>query len=120
MPAIFTDRFLHNLCKTAPHNDSVIDLTDGQLLRLFLERKDQAAFEALLLRHAAMVWGVCRRALRNTSDAEEAFQATFMVLARKAASIVPGEMVAGWLYGVARLAALKLNASLRKRRRRER
>jgi DNA-directed RNA polymerase specialized sigma24 family protein len=77
------------------------DLTDGQLLEYYLSRGDEAAFEALVRRHGPMVFGVCRRILRHHHDSEDAFQATFLVLARKAASIVPPEMVGNWLYGVA-------------------
>src|SRR5437588_4624306 len=75
--------------------------TDGQLLERFLSRRDEVAFEALVRRHVPMVFGVCRRILHNAHDAEDAFQATFLVLACKAASIVPREMVGNWLHGVA-------------------
>src|SRR5437764_221175 len=73
-------------------------MTDGELLRCFVEYRDDAAFAALVRRHAALVWGVCRRLLDH-HEAEDAFQATFLVLVRKAASILPREMVANWLYG---------------------
>src|SRR5262249_50424274 len=72
-------------------------LTDGQLLEDYLRRQDEAALAALVRRHGPMVWGVCRRVLRNYHDAEDAFQATFLVLVRKASSIVPRELVANWL-----------------------
>jgi hypothetical protein len=62
-------------------------LTDGQLLECFVTRRDEVAFEALVRRHGPMVLGLCRRLLRNPQDAEDAFQATFLVLVRKAASI---------------------------------
>src|SRR5437667_7465053 len=94
-------------------------LTDGQLLTLFIEGRDEGAFEALVRRHGPMIMGVCRRVLRNPHDAEDAFQATFLVLVRKAASVVPREMVANWLYGVARTTALRASAITVKRRLRE-
>ncbi len=96
------------------------DLTDGQLLESFVSCREPAALEALVRRHGPMVWGVCRRILRNHHDAEDAFQATFLVLVRKAASIVPREMVGNWLYGVAQQTALKARATTAKRRTRER
>src|SRR2546427_451931 len=95
-------------------------LTDGQLLESFVSHKDEAAFEALVRRHAPMVLGVCRRVLRNHHDAEDAFQATFLVLVRKADAIVPREMVANWLYGVAYRTALKARTMIAKQRVRER
>src|SRR5271168_1870662 len=96
-----------------------VDLTDGQLLECFVGRREKAALEALVRRHGPMVWGVCRRILHNHHDAEDAFQATFLVLVRKAASIVPREMVANWLYGVAHQTALKARATAAKRKVRE-
>src|SRR5580765_7082233 len=91
------------------------DLTDGQLLECFISRREEAAIEALVQRHGRMVWGVCRRVLRDHHDAEDAFQATFLVLVRKAASIVPKEMVGNWLYGVANQTALKAKATIARR-----
>ena len=64
-------------------------LSDGQLLDRFLACREEAIFAAIIDRHGPMVWGVCRRILRDHHDAEDAFQATFLVMARKAASIVP-------------------------------
>lgn len=95
------------------------DLTDGQLLECFVNRRDEAAVAALVRRHGAMVWGVCRRVLHNHHDAEDAFQATFLVLVRKATSILPREMVGNWLYGVAYQTARKARATKAKRQARE-
>ena len=95
------------------------ELTDGQLLECFLNRREQAAVEALVRRHGGMVWGVCQRVLRSQHDAEDAFQATFLVLLRKATAIVPREMVGNWLYGVARQTALNARSMRTKRRARE-
>ncbi len=93
-------------------------LTDAQLLGYFVERRDEAAFAALVKQHGPMVWGVCRRLL-NHHDAEDAFQSTFLVLVRKAASIVPRERVANWLYGVAYQTALQARRTAARRRARE-
>ncbi len=93
-------------------------LTDGQLLGSFIEQRDEDAFAALVHRHGPMVWGVCRRLL-HPHDAEDAFQASFLVLVRKAASVVPREMVANWLYGVAYQTALQARRTTARRRGRE-
>jgi RNA polymerase sigma factor (sigma-70 family) len=95
-------------------------LTDGQLLEDYLSRRDEAALAALVRRHAPMVWGTCRRVLGNHHDAEDAFQATFLVFVRKAASIAARELLANWLYGVARQTALKARGTIAKRKVRER
>jgi RNA polymerase sigma factor (sigma-70 family) len=95
------------------------ELTDGQLLDAYLTLRDEAAFEALVRRHGPMVLGVCRRVLRHAQDAEDAFQATFVVLVRKAAKILPREMVGNWLHGVAYRTALEARAAAARRRARE-
>src|SRR5215475_11889843 len=89
-------------------------LTDGQLLERFVARRDEAAFELLLWRHGGMVLGVCRRVLGRVHDAEDAFQATFLALARSARSISQREAVAGWLYRVAHRTALRARSTCRR------
>jgi RNA polymerase sigma factor (sigma-70 family) len=94
-------------------------LTDGQLLECFIASRDEAAFEALVRRHGPMVLGVCRRVLRHDQDAEDAFQAAFLVLARKAATVTPRDLLANWLYGVACKTAAKARGLRAKRQTRE-
>ncbi len=91
-------------------------LSDGRLLDRFVVRREEAVFEAIVRRHGPMVWGVCRRVLRDHHDAEDAFQATFFVLARKAASVMIREKLGHWLYGVAYQTAMKARAKRNKRK----
>jgi RNA polymerase sigma factor (sigma-70 family) len=95
------------------------DLSDGQLLECFVRHRDEVAVAALVRRHGPMIWNVCRRVLRSHQDAEDAFQATFLVLVRKAASITSREMVANWLHAVAHQTARKARATAGKRQARE-
>jgi RNA polymerase sigma factor (sigma-70 family) len=88
-------------------------LTDADLLQRWVSCRDQAAFEAMLRRHAAAVLGVCRRVLHDTHEAEDAAQAAFLALAQKAGAIGRRQAVAAWLYTVARRAALHARASRR-------
>ena len=93
-------RHLTTLCRSGVLGN----LNDEELLERFIELSDdsaQEAFSTLVRRHGPMVLGVCIRVLRDSHEAEDAFQATFLVLARKATSVVPREKVANWLYGVA-------------------
>jgi RNA polymerase sigma-70 factor (ECF subfamily) len=92
---------------------------DGSLLDKYVTQRDESAFTALVQRHGQMVWGVCRRLLPSHHDTEDAFQATFLILAVKATSIVPRGMVANWLHGVAYQTALKARALSARRRRTE-
>lgn len=93
-----------------------IAMSDQELLRRFLERREEAAFRELVERHGPMVLRVCQRVLRHAQDAEDAFQATFVVLMRKAQDVQAMPSVASWLYGVAYRSACngrKLRASRR-------
>jgi RNA polymerase sigma factor (sigma-70 family) len=95
-------------------------LADFALLERFLSRRDEAAFAALVKRYAAMVWATCRRAVGDTPDAEDAFQAVFLVLLRKAGSISRRELLGPWLHTVAVRTAGKVRARVARRQRRER
>ena len=114
MAASQMNKVIQRLRRTMLLRDGA-ELTDGQLLGCFIEHRDGAAFAALVRRHGPMVWGVCCRFL-NHHDAEDAFQATFLVLVRKAAAIVPRERVANWLYGVAHQTALQARRNATRRR----
>jgi RNA polymerase sigma factor (sigma-70 family) len=96
------------------------DLPDGRLLELFAAGHTEAAFAALVRRHGPLVLGVCRRLLHNTHDAEDAFQATFLILFRRARSLDRRGSVANWLYTVAYHVALRARANAARRQRRER
>jgi RNA polymerase sigma factor (sigma-70 family) len=94
--------------------------SDGQLLQRFAALRDPEAFASLMRRHGQMVLGVCRRVLSDAHDADDAFQATFLVLIRKAGSLGRPELLGNWLYGVAYRTAARLRAQAAARHRRER
>jgi RNA polymerase sigma factor (sigma-70 family) len=94
---------------------TVQGLTDGQLLRAFIVQREETAFSELVRRHGRLVLHVCRQVLRHEQDAEDAFQATFLVLAKKAESIVKRDSLSSWLYGVAYRTALKAKSITAKR-----
>jgi RNA polymerase sigma factor (sigma-70 family) len=89
-------------------------LTDAQLLEAFVRRRDEASFEVLVWRHGAMVLSLCQRILRDAHEAEDAFQATFLVFARKAGTIGKRDAVGSWLYKVAYRVALRVRAKAAK------
>src|SRR5690348_13062156 len=90
---------LHQLRKLAAPSDDTVP--DRDLLRRFAERRDEGAFASLMRRHGPMVLRVCRRVLPHSHDAEDAFQATFLTLARRAGAVCWHGSAAGWLHGVA-------------------
>jgi RNA polymerase sigma factor (sigma-70 family) len=98
---------------------SVEEVSDAELLGRFVTCRDEAAFAALMARHGPMVFGVCRRLLNQVQDAEDAFQATFLILARKAASIAKRELLSNWLYGVASRVAARARLVAARRQTRE-
>jgi len=93
--------------------------TDDQLLADFFAHQDERAFAALVRRHERTVWGVCRRVLSNAADAEDAFQATFLVLVCRGRTLAERGCVGGWLYRVAHRVSLKMRSQATKRKRRE-
>ena len=103
--------FLHRLRRAGCDGAG---LSDTELLERFVRGRDEASFEVLVWRHGPMVLAVCRRLLRREQDAEDAFQATFLALVRKAAAIGRREAVASWLYKVAYRAALRVRAEAAK------
>ncbi|OWK37775.1 sigma-70 family RNA polymerase sigma factor [Fimbriiglobus ruber] len=101
-PALLT-RFIRRLA-----DDRVAAPTTAELLDRFVASRDEDAFRSIVDRHGPMVWGVCSRILRQPQDIEDAFQVTFIVLARRAAVVRPSEMLPAWLHGVARRSAIRV------------
>jgi len=97
--------------------ETITGLSEWQLLERYLERQDEVAFEALVARHGPMVLGVCRRMLASQSDVDDAFQATFLVLVRRARQLGPRDAIGPWLYGVAARVALRARCEAARRRR---
>ncbi len=118
MAQAVSSSILH-LIRRLVEDEGVRQLPDRHLLRQFSEHRDEASFGTLLRRHGPMVLDVCRGVLGNEADAEDAFQATFLILARKAASIRKRESVGSWLHGVAYRTALKARAQSAARQKNE-
>ena len=93
------------------HGGTLAGLTDGQLLERFAARNDEAAFEALMARHGPLVLTVCRNLLRDRDDVEDAFQATLLVLVRKARAIRLEASLGPWIYSVAYRVAIRARAN---------
>jgi RNA polymerase sigma factor (sigma-70 family) len=114
------DRALSRLLREVRHTAAGDGVGDAELLRRFAAAGDEAAFELLVRRHQRLVFGVCRRVLHDHHDAEDAFQAVFLALAKKAGGIGRREALAGWLFRVAYRAALAARAGRARRTSRER
>lgn len=114
-----SDKLIRYIRRLAVHAESN-EVSDAALLGRFLANRDERAFAALVERHAALVLQVCWRILGDTHDAQDAFQATFLVLVRKAAAVRPPESLPAWLHGVARRVALKTRSARFRKQRGER
>lgn len=119
MPAAHAGAMLRHLQQLV-ETQARQNLTDGQLLQRFAVQREEGAFAALVRRHGRLVWRVCRHVLRREHDAEDAFQATFLVLARRANAIHKSESVASWLHGVAYRISVRAKQMAAKRSERER
>jgi RNA polymerase sigma factor (sigma-70 family) len=114
MPQQVLSSFMQFLRRTAARQ-ARDEQADAELLTQFAQHGDRTAFETIVHRHGPMVWNVCRRLLVRTEDAEDAFQAAFIVLLRRAASIRQGALLGNWLYGVANRVALRARARAARR-----
>jgi RNA polymerase sigma factor (sigma-70 family) len=113
------NRIVHYIRKLVPEAD-LIGHGDGSLLDRFVRLRDALAFAEILRRHGPMVWGVCRRLLDCPHAAEDAFQATFLVLIKKSGDIARRDKLANWQYGVACRTAARARVEAARRRRHER
>jgi len=113
MPSAQARHVLQHLRQAVSPGD---DAGDGQLLELFLNHRDEMAFAILLRRHGPMVWGVCHRIAGQVPDAEDAFQAVFLILVRNAERIWPRDRIGAWLHGVAYRTAHKARQLADRRR----
>jgi RNA polymerase sigma factor (sigma-70 family) len=118
MPHAAFSSFMHMLRRVAARHVRD-EQADAELLARFVRRGDEAAFEVLVHRHGPMVWSVCRRLLTRTEDAEDAFQAAFVVLLRRAGSIRDASRLGNWLYGVTYRVAVRARARAAQRAARE-
>jgi RNA polymerase sigma factor (sigma-70 family) len=107
--------YLREILRHGPQDER----SDDELLTAYSQRREERAFAALVARYGPLVWAVCRRTLRHTHDAEDAFQAAFLVLARKAGQLHSRGPVSRWLWGVARRTAWDLRKAVLRRQRRE-
>jgi RNA polymerase sigma factor (sigma-70 family) len=117
-----SQELIHRSIQTLFDTGSVAGLTDGQLLERFLSRRGadaEAAFAALVTLYGPMVWDLCRSVLSDEHDAEDAFQATFLILVRRAGAIRRRDSIGPWLYGVARRVAVRAKATAARQRARE-
>jgi len=104
------DTALQQICRLLDEG-TLAGLPDARLLERYLANRDEPAFEALVRRHGSMVMGVCRLVLDDSNDADDAFHAAFLLLARKARSIRDDNSVGGWLHRVAWRIALQVQTS---------
>jgi RNA polymerase sigma factor (sigma-70 family) len=116
---MFNDRIATDDLVWLFERGTVAGHSDWQLLDRFVGQGDERAFEALVSRHGPMVLGICRRLLGHSPEAEDAFQATFLVLLKKARALGPGDAIAAWLHGVAVRVAKRARADAARRGRRE-
>ena len=114
MASVKSGAILRSICSLFEQG-TLVGSSDAQLLDRFVAGRDERAFEALVVRHGRSVYAVCRDVLRDQHDAEDAFQATFLILARKAGSLWVGDSLAAWLHRVAHRVAVE--ASREKARR---